>query len=163
MLGWRTGTLRIAGVVGWADPTQPPDRIAARLDTLRRNPKLIGIRHLSQFEPDDDWLLRPDVIAGLGSPGRKGMPCDLLVNPVQLTRAPAVRTSALTWRSVIDHLASRTSSAARSNLARPAGGGGKSPMWCKLSAIMPRPTGRPGNPTISSPMWKSLEASAPGV
>jgi L-fuconolactonase len=105
MLGLADRHDSIAGVVGWLDLTQPIDKIRARLDAMRQNPKLVGIRHLSQFEPDDDWLIRPDVVAGLGVLAQSDVPYDLLVNPVQLARVPKLSEKRPDLNMVIDHLA----------------------------------------------------------
>src|SRR5215510_11826353 len=45
----------IAGVVGWVD-LQSPD-LRAELGSLAANPKLVGVRHIVQSEPDDRFLL----------------------------------------------------------------------------------------------------------
>ncbi len=95
----------IAGVVGWVDLTRPVEQVASSLEALRTHPKLVGIRHLSQFEPDDDWLLRPNVVAGLGVLARMDVPYDLLINPVQLSRVPRLSEQCPDLNMVIDHLA----------------------------------------------------------
>jgi hypothetical protein len=56
----------VAGVVGWLDLTAPD--VADQLDRLRSGPggdRLVSIRHLVQSEPDPDWLMRSEVLAGL--------------------------------------------------------------------------------------------------
>ena len=95
----------IAGVVGWVDLTKPADIVRQALKERIGHPKFAGIRHLSQFEPDDDWLLRPDVIAGLGVLAELALPYDLLVNPVQLARVPKLSEQRPDLMMVIDHLA----------------------------------------------------------
>ena len=61
---------RVAGVVGWADLTDPG--LPAVLDGLRSGPggrRLVGIRHQVQDEPDADWLGRPDAWEKNGGDG----------------------------------------------------------------------------------------------
>src|SRR5688500_14302212 len=48
----------IKGVVGWA-PLAAPD-LRKELDELAQHPKLKGIRHIVQDEPDDQFILRDD-------------------------------------------------------------------------------------------------------
>ena len=95
----------IAGVVGWLDLTLPPDWVEAALADLASNPKLVSLRHLVEFEPDDDWLLRPQVIAGLRVLKRRNMAYDLLLKPRHLKCVLALSEQVPGLRMVIDHLA----------------------------------------------------------
>jgi len=54
----------IGGVVGWV-PLADPERCAAALGRLAGRGKLVGIRHLIQYEPDPGWLLQPAVLESL--------------------------------------------------------------------------------------------------
>jgi len=58
----------ILGVVGWTP--------LAQLDRLPDHPKLKGIRHVIQDEPDDDFILRDDFNAGID---RLRIPYDILI------------------------------------------------------------------------------------
>ena len=60
LLGLADAHSFILGVVAWVDLTDP--RVGERLDVLQRHPKFKGVRHLVHDEPDDRWLLRPDVL-----------------------------------------------------------------------------------------------------
>ncbi|MFD8870564.1 amidohydrolase family protein [Streptomyces sp. NPDC059590] len=99
---------RVAGVVGWAELTAPD--LAATLDRLRAaegGTGLVGLRHQVQLEPpgaaEGDWLLRPDVAAGLDVLGDRGLVFDLIVTAAQLPSAiEAVRRHAGT-SFVLDH------------------------------------------------------------
>lgn len=95
----------IAGVVGWVDLRADPGTVDTELDALGRDTKLVGIRHLSEFEPDPRWLLRDDVIAGLEVLERRGLPFDLLLAADQLPVVPALSERLPRLRMVIDHLA----------------------------------------------------------
>lgn len=55
----------ILGVVGWVDLQSPQVRF--QLQGVARNPKLIGIRHVVQGEPDDRFLLRPEFLRGVAA------------------------------------------------------------------------------------------------
>ncbi|HEX7893142.1 MAG TPA: amidohydrolase family protein, partial [Terriglobales bacterium] len=54
----------IAGVVGWVDLRA--EDASQQLARLAKNPKLLGVRHVVQGEPDDRFLLRPDFLRGVG-------------------------------------------------------------------------------------------------
>jgi L-fuconolactonase len=93
----------IAGVVGWVDLTAPD--VGERLASLRERGPLVGIRHLVETEPDDDWLLRPEVVAGLSTVADAGLVYDLLVRPAQLPAAREVALRLPELRLVLDHAA----------------------------------------------------------
>ncbi|MGW3966796.1 amidohydrolase family protein [Amycolatopsis sp. NPDC005003] len=91
----------IAGVVGWVDLTagDVADRLAAF------DGPLVGIRHQVEGEPDDDWLLRPEVVAGLSTVAAAGLAFDLLVRPAQLPAATELALRLPELRLVLDHAA----------------------------------------------------------
>lgn len=94
----------LAGVVGWADLTDPAiDGELARLRELPGGDRLAGIRHLVQDEPDPDWLGRPDVRRGLRAVGDAGLVYDLLIRPRQLPAAVAVVRDLDGVHFVLDH------------------------------------------------------------
>ena len=93
----------IRGVVGWVDLTGP--RVGTALDEFQRHPKFKGVRHLVHDEPDVNWLLRDDVIAGLRELARRGIPYDLLLRPGHLKIVPHLAEKVPGLRMVIDHIA----------------------------------------------------------
>jgi L-fuconolactonase len=95
----------IAGVVGWTDLTAPGigDRIAA-LTELPGGPKLVGLRHQVQSEPDPDWLTRPDVLRGLAAVARAGLVYDLVITSGQLDQAARAAVAVPDLQFVLDHL-----------------------------------------------------------
>ncbi|MEV6877963.1 amidohydrolase family protein [Amycolatopsis sp. NPDC051128] len=93
----------IAGVVGWVDLAAPD--IADRLASLRSQGPLVGIRHQVETEPDEDWLLRPEIMAGLSTVASAGLAYDLLVRPAQLPAATEVALRLPELRLVLDHAA----------------------------------------------------------
>jgi L-fuconolactonase len=124
----------IAGVVGWADLTAPDlaDRLAALTGPL------VGIRHQVADEPDDDWLLRPAVVAGLSTVAAAGLAFDLLVRPAQLPAATEVALRLPELRLVLDHAAKPPIAAGEwepwaSGVAALAGRGN---VVCKLSGLV---------------------------
>ncbi|MEV6008315.1 amidohydrolase family protein [Streptomyces sp. NPDC051976] len=90
---------RIAGVVGWADLTDPAlPEVLASLDG-----PLAGIRHQVQDEADPRWLARPDVRAGLSAVAEAGLVYDLLVTPLHLPVAVETARALPGLRFVLDH------------------------------------------------------------
>lgn len=96
----------VAGVVGWADLTDPAlDDVLA---DLRRGPgggHLVGIRHQVHDEPDAGWLLRDDVRRGLAAVARAGLVYDLLLKPREIPAALATIRDLPQLRFVVDHIA----------------------------------------------------------
>jgi L-fuconolactonase len=96
----------VAGVVGWVDLTAPD--VADQIGRLRRAPggdRLVGIRPMAQFEPDERWLLRPDVGRGLAAVTRAGLTFDLLVTARELPSAVEVVRAHPVTTFVLDHIA----------------------------------------------------------
>lgn len=94
----------ITGVVGWVDLTSPA--IADDLARLQAGPggdRLVAIRNLAQDEPDERWLMRPDVIAGLRQVAAHKLAYDLLVRPPQFASAVDVVGELPEVRFVLDH------------------------------------------------------------
>jgi L-fuconolactonase len=93
----------IAGVVGWVDLTSPD--CERQLDEYRRRPKFVGVRHITQDEPDDDFIVRPDVLRGLKALEKHGVPFDLLFFVRHLRHAARVAEMFPDLPLVLDHLA----------------------------------------------------------
>jgi L-fuconolactonase len=93
----------IAGVVGWID-LQAPD-IDRQLEPLAADPKLVGIRHIVQSEPDDCFLLRPQFLCGIGALEKFDLAYDILIYPRHLPAAKEFVQRFPRQRFVLDHLA----------------------------------------------------------
>jgi L-fucono-1,5-lactonase len=93
----------IAGVVGWVD-LQSPD-VTRDLESLARHPKLVGIRHIVQSEPDDRFLLRPAFLRGLERLEEFGLAYDILIYSRHLPVATELAQRLPRQRFVLDHLA----------------------------------------------------------
>jgi L-fuconolactonase len=91
----------ILGVVGWVD-LRAPD-VASVLE--RYAGRLVGVRHIVQSEPDDEFLLRADFQRGVSLLAGFGMTYDILVVPRQLPAACAFADRNPDLRLVLDHLA----------------------------------------------------------
>lgn len=140
LLAQAAGSTQIAGVVGWADLTQPD--IAATLDAMALNPALRGIRPMLQDLPQTDWLLdapHPDWVAGMLD---SGLRFDALVRPQHLDMLLRFCARHPDLPVVIDHAAKPVLSAApddprhalwRDGMARLATETGA---CCKLSGLL---------------------------
>jgi L-fuconolactonase len=93
----------VAGVVGWVDLASPDCERQLR-DALG-HPKFVGVRHVVQDEPDDDFLLREDVLRGLKALEAHDVPFDLLLHVRHLRYVPSLARALPGLRMVIDHLA----------------------------------------------------------
>jgi L-fuconolactonase len=92
----------IKAVVGWVDLRSPS--IGATIDALASRPKLRGIRHVAQAEPDD-FLQQDDVIRGIREIGRAGLTYDILIVERQLPAALELTAQLPDQPFVLDHLA----------------------------------------------------------
>ncbi len=93
----------IAGVVGWVDLTSPD--VDEQLARFASHPKFVGIRHITHDEPDDDWIVRDDVVRGLRSVQAHGLTFDLLFRPQHLKHVPSLVRALPDLPMVIDHIA----------------------------------------------------------
>lgn len=92
----------IVGVVGWVDLAS--ERCAEQLSEFQQCPYLIGIRHIVQDEPDDDFILRDNVSQGLAVLESQGVPFDLLFYERHLKHAATVARRFPDLPLVINHL-----------------------------------------------------------
>jgi L-fuconolactonase len=93
----------IAGVVGWVDLAS--DEVESQVEHWSAHPKFLGVRHVTQDEPDDDFIVRPDVIRGLKVLEKQGVPFDLLFYVKHLRHAATLAQMLPDLPMVIDHLA----------------------------------------------------------
>jgi L-fuconolactonase len=93
----------IAGVVGWVD-LQAED-VRAQLGEFADRPKLVGIRHIVQSEPDDRFLLRPSFCRGIALLEEFGLAYDILIHSHHLAVAADFVSRFARQRFVLDHLA----------------------------------------------------------
>lgn len=93
----------ILGVVGWVDLCSPQAR--SQITSFARNPKLVGIRHIVQAEPDDRFLLRPDFLRGIALLEEFDLAYDILIYPRHIPAAVEFVERFPKQRFVLDHLA----------------------------------------------------------
>lgn len=93
----------LAGVVGWVDLAS--EQCESQLLEFKDHPKFLGIRHVIQDEPDDDFIIRPEIIRGLQVLEKHQVPFDLLFFVKHLKHAVTVARQCPDLPLVIDHLA----------------------------------------------------------
>lgn len=125
----------IIGVVGWTD--LQTEGVEARLDAIA-HPRLVGLRHMVQDEPDPRFLLRPAFIEGVRAAMRRGWTYDLLLVADQLPLAPRFIEAVGEGRLVLDHgakpkIAVRGWEPWASAIAEVAA---FSNVWCKVSGLI---------------------------
>jgi L-fuconolactonase len=93
----------ILGVVGWVDLRSP--EVRSQLKVLAQNPKLVGIRHIVQSEPDSRFLLQPDFLRGVSLLQEFDLAYDILIYTKHLPVAAEFVKRFPRQRFVLDHLA----------------------------------------------------------
>jgi L-fuconolactonase len=93
----------VAGVVGWVD--LQADDVRAQLASVASHPKLVGVRHVVQSEPDECFLLRPDFCRGIAALREFGLAYDILIYPRHLKVAADFVARFDGQPFVLDHLA----------------------------------------------------------
>ena len=139
----------IAGVVGWVDLCAAD--VERRLAALA-HPKLVGIRHIAQAEPDG-FLARADFRRGIAALTACDLPFDILVYARQLRQAIDFAAAFPAERFVLDHLGKPDISAGAieswhrdlRELARLPN------VWAKLSGLVTEADWRRWTPAILRP------------
>lgn len=91
----------IWGVVGWIDLTGDVPAQLARLS----HPQLKGIRPMLQDIADTNWILRPDVLAGLKAVATAGLRMDVLITPRHLEAIDTLAHRLPQLPLILDHCA----------------------------------------------------------
>lgn len=92
----------IVGIVGWVDLQSP--EVEKQVEEFKQYKKFVGVRHIVHDEPDDDWIVRPDVLRGLKVLEKHNLPYDLLFYVRHLKHAVTVAKAVPNLPLVIDHL-----------------------------------------------------------
>jgi L-fuconolactonase len=93
----------IAGVVGWIPLSAPDAR--SHIERFAAHPKLVGMRHVVQDEPDELYLLRPDFNRGVAALREFGLVYDILIFERQLATAIEFVDRHPSQTFVLDHIA----------------------------------------------------------
>jgi L-fuconolactonase len=93
----------IRGVVGWVDLSSP--QVTEQLQGFAGNQKLVGVRHVVQAEPDDEYMLRPEFRRGIAQLAEFGLVYDLLLHPRHVPVAVKLVREFPDQPFVLDHIA----------------------------------------------------------
>jgi L-fuconolactonase len=93
----------VAGVIGWID--LQADDAAGQLEPFADHPKLLGLRHIVQGEPDDRFMRRPAFCRGISLLEDRDLTYDILIYPKHLPVAAELVSRFPRQRFVLDHLA----------------------------------------------------------
>jgi len=93
----------VKGVVGWVDLQS--EQVEEPLEELADHPKFVGVRHVVQDEAEDEFMLRPAFLRGLGRLKQFKLTYDLLTFPRHLTVARKVVEKFPDQKFVLDHIA----------------------------------------------------------
>jgi L-fuconolactonase len=93
----------IKGVVGWVDLRST--EVEDQLEEFAAHPKFVGVRHVVQDEPDDQFVLGADFQRGIGALPEFGLTYDILIYPRQLPAGIELARRFPEQLFVLDHLA----------------------------------------------------------
>jgi L-fuconolactonase len=93
----------IRGVVGWLDLRSP--ELPDQLERFAHHPKLVGVRHVVQDEPDEAFMLRPEFRQGIAQLQRYDLVYDLLLFPKHLPFASKLVAEFPNQQFILDHIA----------------------------------------------------------
>lgn len=93
----------IKGVVGWVDLTDAS--AGEQISRLAHEPKLVGLRHVVQDEPDPTYILRKDFNNGVRRVGEAGLTYDILIFERHLPQTILFVDSHPNQVFVLDHVA----------------------------------------------------------
>ena len=103
LLGLADKHTNVKGVVGWVDLRS--DRVEEDIARLAAHPKFVGVRHVVQEEPDDDFMLGKDFQRGISKLQAHGLTYDILIYPKQLEAAIRLVENFPHQPFVLDHIA----------------------------------------------------------
>jgi L-fuconolactonase len=92
----------IKGVVGWVDLCSAD--LPRQLETFATHPKFVGVRHIVQDEPDDEFILRSEFMNGITQLRRFDLTYDLLLYPKHLRVAAQLVQKFPEQPFVLDHI-----------------------------------------------------------
>lgn len=130
----------IAGVVGWLDLSAA--NFQQHFEALLRHPGFVGVRPMLQDLPEDDWILRPEVLKNVELLVQHDIPLDLLIKPRHFPYILELLKMCPNLRVVVNHIA-------KPNIAKQQLDGWKEAMekiamypnaMCKLSGLVTEAT-----------------------
>ena len=103
LLGLADANPRVRGVVGWVDLRSPD--VGRDLARLARHPKFVGVRHVVQDEPEDDFILGAAFMEGIRRLREFDLAYDILIYPRQLPATLRLVERFPDQPFVLDHIA----------------------------------------------------------
>lgn len=103
LLGLADRHAGVKGVVGWVDLRS--ERVSDDLARLSAHPKFVGVRHVVQEEPDDNFMLGEAFQRGISKLHAFGLAYDILIYPKQLEAAIRLAEKFPLQPFVLDHIA----------------------------------------------------------
>ena len=103
LLGLADKHANVKGVVGWVDLRSY--RVEVDLARLAKHPKFVGVRHVVQEEPDDNFMLGKEFQSGIAKLQAYGLTYDILIYPQQLAAAIRLAENFPQQPFVLDHIA----------------------------------------------------------
>jgi L-fuconolactonase len=94
---------RLTGIVPWA-PLEKGEAARSDLERLAANPLVKGIRRIIQFEPDPEFCLRPDFVAGVQAVPDYGLHFELCISHGQLANTLKLVAQCPNTRFILDHI-----------------------------------------------------------
>jgi L-fuconolactonase len=142
----------IKGVVGWVDLRSP--EVREQLERVGTHPKLRGVRHVVQDEPDDQFMLQKDFVRGLGILAEFDLTYDILIFPRHLPVACELVKRFPNQRFVLDHIAKplikdKKMAAWDAEIRRLAA---YPNVWCKVSGMVTEADWH--QPALHGPAWQ---------
>jgi L-fuconolactonase len=92
----------IVGVTGWLNMAD--EQFPERLAKYRKDPKFVAVRPMLQDLPEDDWILKPVVLANIKHIADIGFPLEFLTFPRHLPSVIKALETAPHLRAVVNHL-----------------------------------------------------------
>jgi L-fuconolactonase len=93
----------IKGVIGWVDLRS--NNIEDQLQEFCQHPKLVGVRHVVQDEPDDNFIVRDDFLRGISLLKKYKLVYDILIFPKHLPVSVELVKMFPDQTFVLDHIA----------------------------------------------------------
>lgn len=94
---------RIQGIVPWA-PLEQGHRARPYLEQLAQNPLIKGIRRIIQFEPDLEFCLRPDFVAGVQALPDYGFSFDICIDHRHMANTIKLVAQCPNVSFILDHI-----------------------------------------------------------
>ena len=93
----------IKGVVGWVDLRSAD--LENQLAEFTKHPKFVGVRHVVQDEPEDDFIIQPNFVKGVQLLRKYDLAYDILVFPKHLPNSVKLVEQCPDQTFVLDHIA----------------------------------------------------------